>query len=277
MGRFEISDEGVMKVFIPVVLIWVTILIWGTGCSKEEDQPPPVERPKVVMPIIKPPTDVIKKPVSDVRPGPQPLMSQVPEVVNPTGQGPEAAPKQEPKPLEVAIQENRDKTVEEPGIYVAKKGESLATISGRMEVYGNALNWPILFRHNLDKLENEKIENDLPNMIIREDVRLKLVTPEEMRENLEKRAEKFWVINIISARDGKDVVSPAIKLIKGGYLVYITSANVNGKPYQRLRVGFFKNKEEAEAAGKKIMSLLNITEFWPTKITKSEHEEFAGY
>jgi hypothetical protein len=262
-----------MKVFTPLVLIGVIIIISGTGCSKEEDQPSPVERPKVVMPIIKPPNEVIKEPVSDVGPGTQPLTSQTSEVMNPTGQGSET----EPKPPEAATQENRDKTAEAPGIYIAKKGESLASISGRIEVYGNALNWPILFRLNLAKLENERIEDDLPDMVIREDVRLKIVTPDEMRENLKNRADKFWVINILSVREGKEVVSPAIKLIKGGYLVYITSANVKGKPYQRLRVGFFKNREEAEAAGKKIMSLLNVTEFWPTKVTISEHEEFAGY
>jgi hypothetical protein len=262
-----------MKVFTPLVLIGVIIIISGTGCSKEEDQPSPVERPKVVVPIIKPPNEVIKEPVSDVGPGTQPLTSQTSEVMNPTGQGSET----EPKPPEAANQENRDKTAEAPGIYIAKKGESLASISGRIEVYGNALNWPILFRLNLAKLENERIEDDLPDMVIREDVRLKIVTPDEMRENLKNRADKFWVINILSVREGKEVVSPAIKLIKGGYLVYITSANVKGKPYQRLRVGFFKNREEAEAAGKKIMSLLNVTEFWPTKVTISEHEEFAGY
>jgi hypothetical protein len=52
---------------------------------------------------------------------------------------------------------------------------------------------------------------------------------------------------------------------------------VKGESYQRLRVGFFKNRGEADVAGKKIMSLLNTNEFWPTKIEKNEHEAFAGY
>lgn len=270
-----------MKVFIPLVLIGVTVFLWGTGCSKEDDQPAQVERPKVVMPIIRPPAAEIDHSAEDERPESRPLAKQTTQVMSPAAQvqeqEPLQEPKQEPKPIEAAIQENRDKKVEEPGVYIAKKGESLASISGRVEVYGNSLNWPILFRHNLDKLESEEINNDLPDMIIREDVKLKIMTPDEMRENLEKRADKFWVINIISAKDGKEIVSPAIKLIKDGYLVYITSASVKGKPYQRLRVGFFKDREEAEATGKKIMSLLNVTEFWPTKVTKSEHEEFAGY
>ena len=266
-----------MKVFIPLVSIGVTIFILGTGCSKEEDQPPPVERPKVVMPIIKPPTKEIRNPIKDDMPESQSLAKQTSEVMNPIGPERDVTQKEKPKPPETVTRDKRDETVEEPGVYIAKKGESLASISSRIEVYGNSMDWPILFRQNLDKLESEEIEDSLPDMIIRENVRLKIVTPEEMRENLTKRADKFWVINIISARDGKEVVTPAIKLIKGGYLVYITSANVNGKPYHRLRVGFFKDREVAEAAGKEIMSLLNVTKLWLTKITESEHEEFAGY
>ncbi len=266
-----------MKVFIPLVSMGMTILILGTGCSKEEDQPPPVERPKVVMPIIKPPTKAIRKPINDERPESQSLVKQTSVVMNRVDQGPEAKQTEEPKPQETVTQENKVETVDEPGTYIVKKGESLASISGRIDVYGNSLDWPILFRQNLDKFDNEEIEDSLPDKIIREDERLKIGTPEEMRENLTKRADKFWVINIVSARDGKEVVSPALKLIKGGYLVYITGANVNGKPYQRLRVGFFKDREEAEAAGKEIMSLLNVPKFWFTKITTSEHEEFAGY
>ena len=92
-----------------------------------------------------------------------------------------------------------------------------------------------------------------------------------------ERADRFWVINIVSATKAQEVITPAIKLIKAGYFVYITNAEVKGKAYQRLRVGFFKNREEAYGAGKKIMSLLNTTEFWPTKIEKNEHEAFAGY
>lgn len=266
-----------MKAFKPLISIGVAIFIWGTGCSKDEEPPHAVERPKVVKPIVKPPSNEIKNPVTDERPEFQPIVEKVPEVMGPVGQVSEAPPQPEQNPLETVTQGKKGETVEEPGIYVVKKGESLSSISGRIEVYGNPLNWPILFRHNMDKLGIGKMDDDLPERIIREDVRLKIVTPEEMKDNLQKRADKFWVINIVSARDAKEVVSPALTLIKGGYLVYITSASVKGQSYQRLRVGFFKDREEANVEAKKIMSLLSTTDFWPTKITKSEHEEFAGY
>ncbi len=258
-----------MKVFVPLISIWVAIFIWGTGCSKEEEAPPPAKKQKVVQKIIKPPPETIKNPATDKKP--DPIAKKVPRVMSP------AAKEAGSKPPESVIPEKGATSGKEPGIYLVKKGESLSSISGQAEVYGNPLNWPILFRYNMDKLSGVELKEDLPNMMIPEEVRLKIVTPEKVKDNLKERADKFWVINIISTTSGKEVVPSAIKLIKGGYSVYITNAIVKGKSYQRLRVGFFKNKVEAAAEGKKIMTLLKTTEFWPTTVTKKEHEAFAGY
>ena len=258
-----------MKVFVPLIAIGVAFFIWGTGCSKEEETPPPAKKQKVVQKIIKPPPEAIKNPVTDKKP--DPIAKKVPEVMNPAGKEAGFKPPKWDIPEKVAT------LGKEPGIYLVKKGESLYSISGRAEVYGNPLKWPILFRYNMDKLSSVELKEDLPDRMIPEEVKLKIVTPEEVKKNLKDRADKFWIINIISTTTGKEVVPSAIKLIKGGYSVYITSAMVKGKSYQRLRVGFFKNKAEAAAAGKKIMTLLKTTEFWPTTVTKSEHKAFAGY
>ncbi len=268
-GRFSITDGEVMKVFVPLISIGVAIFIWGTGCSKEEEAPPPAKKHKVVQKIIKPPPEAIKNPVTDKKP--EPIAGKVPEVMSPAGKEAGLKPPESDSPEKGAT------SGKEPGIYLVKKGESLSSISGQAEVYGNPLNWPILFRYNMGKLSGVKLEEDLPDRMIPEEVRLKIVTPEEVKENLKERSDKFWVINIISTTTGKEVVPSAIKLIKGGYSVYITRAMVKGKSYQRLRVGFFKNQAEAAAEGKKVMSLLKTTEFWPTTVTKSEHEAFAGY
>lgn len=268
-GRFSLFDGGGMKVFVSLISIGMVIFILGTGCSKEEEAPPPAKKQKIVKPIIKPPPEARKNPGVDKGPGPG--AKKVPEAMSPAGI--EAGLKT-PEPNITGKRAESDK---EPGIYLVKKGESLSSISGQADVYGNPLNWPILYRHNLDRLASEKTEAGLPDKIIRKNVRLKIITPEEVRKNLKERADKFWVINIISTTTGKEVVPSAIRLIKGGYPVYITRARVKGKSYQRLRVGFFKNQAEAAAAGKKIMSLLNTTEFWPVKIGKNEHEAFAGY
>jgi len=260
-----------MKGFIVLISIGIAVLTWISGCSREEENPPPVKRPKIVKPIIKPPPEVIKHPVPDKAPQPQSMAERV-SVTDSQEIKEERVEQQAP-----VVQKTAAKPVKEPSIYVVKKGESLSSISGRENVYGNSSNWPILYRHNLDKLAGEEIEDDLPDKIIREGVRLRVLTQEELRKNLEERADQFWVINIVSATNAKEVVAPAIKLIKGGYFVYITSAEVKGESYQRLRVGFFKSRGEADVAGKKILALLNTTEFWPTKIEKNEHEAFAGY
>jgi hypothetical protein len=268
-GPFSTTDGGVMKVFVPLISIGLAIFIWGTGCSKEEEAPPPEKKHKIVQKIIKPPPEPIKNSIPDKKP--KPVVKEVLEAKIQTGK---EAGSNTPKPdiLEKGVTSGK-----ESGVYVVKKGESLSSISGQAEVYGNPLNWPVLFRYNIDKLSGLKWGEDLPDKMIPEDIRLKIVTPEEVKENLKERADKFWVINIISTTTGKEVVPSAIKLIRGGYAVYITSATVKGKPYQRLRVGFFTNQAEAAAAGKKVMSLLKTTEFWPTTVTKNEHEAFAGY
>lgn len=263
-----------MKVFVPLISIGVVILIWGAGCSNEEEGPPPEKKQKVVQRIIKPlpenpPPEVIKNSVTEQVP--EPMAKKPPEVMNSDSTG---AGSGQPEPI---IQQEKATSGNEPGIYIVKEGESLSSISGQAEVYGSPLKWPILFRYNMDKLSGLELGEDLPDSLLPQDVRLKIVAPEEFKKNLQERADKFWIINIISTTSSKEVVSPAIKLMKSGYSIYITSALVKGKSYLRLRVGFFKNQSEAAAAGKAIMELLKTTEFWPTRVTKSEHGEFAGY
>ena len=108
-------------------------------------------------------------------------------------------------------------------------------------------------------------------------VKLKIVTPDEIKNNIEKRANQTWVINILSTTTREEIVAPAITLIKEGYPVYVTNAHVKGKEWMRLRVGFFKSKTEADTEGQKIMLLLNFVKPWTTKIAQDEHEVFAGY
>jgi hypothetical protein len=65
--------------------------------------------------------------------------------------------------------------------------------------------------------------------------------------------------------------------VKLGFPVYIVRANVKGKEYMRLRVGFFKNRSEADEAGKKIKEQLKFQDSWSTKADKEEYEEVAGF
>jgi hypothetical protein len=233
--------------------------LWGAGCSKEEPPLTPATGPKIVKPIAvppKPPEPAIKE-VSE----PEHIPEEEDEVVQ-----------EETKPVEkVEVKE------EESGYYLVKRGESLASISARGDVYGSPLNWPVIYRLNMSSFRDMDPGPDLPERIIAENLRLKLITAEEALENSKHNAENFWVINVTSARKNKEIVPPAVLLIKEGYAVYITSAQVKGKDYMRLRVGFFNTRAKAEAEGEKIKAMLQVDSLWTSKIGKEEHGKFSGY
>jgi len=63
----------------------------------------------------------------------------------------------------------------------------------------------------------------------------------------------------------------------GGYPLYLTRATLKGKHWLRLRVGFFTDRIETDTQAKKIMSTLNLTGSWVTKVDKKELDEFGGY
>ena len=82
---------------------------------------------------------------------------------------------------------------------------------------------------------------------------------------------------MLSYKNAKNIVPAAIALMKNGYHMYITRAKVRGEELMRLRAGFFKDRSEANAVGKKIMSILKADEPWIIKIGDRELKEFGGY
>jgi len=298
-----------MKEFISLISTCVIVLLLGVGCSTEDAPQVPESGPRVVKRIIQPPPEEIKAPGTTGEKQAEPEAereihaTQVAKKKEPVAEAekeihaiqvtkmeeaePEAkkeihvfqgAKKEvpvkppEPEPL---------KTVKEPEdlteYYLAKKGDNLSQISARDDVYGNPLNWPVLYRHNLDKLGKMEPGPNLPETNIPLKMKLKIVTAEEVSENIKERANKTWVINVISTTTHGEIVAPAIKLMKEGYTVYFTNATVKGREWVRLRVGFFESKSEADNEGKKIMDLLNFVKPWTTKIAETEHKAYAGY
>jgi len=187
------------------------------------------------------------------------------------------------------------------GYYKVKKGETLFRVAGREDVYGDPMKWPSLFRLNMnllggikvaeafelewsrlfelttDRLGGIKVLEDFQHEGLPEGLELRFITEPEAKQNLSTLDPDVWVVNIISSQDSKRIVPPAIILMKNGYRVYIANAEVKGKEWMRLRVGFFKDRPKAAAAGKEIMSILKTGDIWVTKTEKSELEEFGGY
>ena len=278
---------------VAIFCISVALVFWA-ACSKEEQKE--VQTPKVVVPIEKPAPKASQVTLAEETESSEPeeTPSTVTETVVREEKQPDSPPLLEKPKEQAAIKE-------EDGYYKVQKGDSLFTIAGRKDVYDDPLKWPSLFRLNMDSLGEMKVAkafnvkwsslfklnpdtSDAMKVLeafeteeLPEGLNLKFVTEKEAKENLDKAAQKIWVVNAISSQNMKSLVPPAISLMKNGYRVYISKAMVKEQDWMRLRVGFFETYREAADVGKKIMSMLGENEAWVTRIAQSELEEFGGY
>lgn len=188
--------------------------------------------------------------------------------------GVEDKPAQRP---ETGTEEKETEEEEMEAYYIVKKGESLYDVASREDVFGNKLKWPILYQLNIDTLANLKTEGDVVERALPEHLKLRILNPDTVEENLEKRSNRRWAINVLSTTTNEKVVPITMTLIRNGHSAYLTSATVKGKDWTRLRVGFFTSKAEADVQGKKIRDLLHISDLWSVKLGPMEFAEFAGY
>jgi hypothetical protein len=182
-----------------------------------------------------------------------------------------------PPPLPAEHQEEPGDTKQEDGHYKVRKGDSLFSIAGREDVYGDPIKWPSLFRLNMDQLSEIEALKGLNQEDLPEGLDLRFVTAQEAQKNLAKLGPKSWVVNVLSSRTPEKLLPPALKLMQNGYRVYIMTVEVKGEEWMRLRVGFFEDKSEAAEAGREIISVLNSGKPWIVKIDQRELEEFGGY
>ncbi len=264
--------KGFMKIPAPLICICLTLLLLHAGCSREEEPLPPVENTKVVKPIKRPPPKKVEAPSPhEGLKGVEADQGRGEEAKTAAGQA------KVDKKREMGTSKKGISPEEEIGYYVVRKGDSLSRIAERGDVYGDPLKWAILCRLNMDQLGKIEVEEDFADRNLPEGMRLKIVTPDQVKQNLKTRANHEWVLNVLSTPNKREIIPAAVKLVKEGYPAYITLVNVKGKDYMRLRVGFFKNRAEADAEGKKIMALLKLGEPWKTKADKEELEDFGRY
>ncbi|MFH1349489.1 MAG: SPOR domain-containing protein [Pseudomonadota bacterium] len=254
-----------------IISICVTLLLFTVSCSKEEELGFPAKVVKVRKPIISP--------------------SQVSSVDSKTPE--EAKPDTEQKRIESAkplITEKKGSKEskkegggeqtgigKEFGTYLVKKGDSLSRISGMKEVYGDPLKWPILLRFNLDRLGTLKMDENLPEQDLPDGMKLQFLFSEAALKRAKEVGQSTWVVNVHSAPISKDLNLTAIRLVREGYHAYITKAEIKGKEWLRLRVGFFKTKADAEREGKKINKILQLEDSWYARAELSELQDYAGY
>lgn len=261
-----------MKAIFPMLTVCMTVFLLASGCSREEQPPPPSEKPKVVKRIVRPEPTIPK----ESEPAPEETTPSVRASRNEKAPGAPEEEKEKSSPQTMPAEE--PKVVEEDtGHYVVKRGESLAAIAGKAEIYGDPMKWTILCRYTMDELAPLATGVDFPERELPEGMRLKIVDPEERQRNLGERTDFNWAVNVQSAVTKKEIAPSAIRLVKEGYPVYFTRVRIKGKDWLRLRVGFFKTRAEADREGKKIMALLKFDDLWVTKVGEMELAEFGGY
>jgi hypothetical protein len=235
-----------------VISICILSFFQGPGCKNEEQvQPAPAQRLIIRKPIIRP---VKTPPVNKTKPviESKPPVQQV------------SAPAQ--------VRDNK----KDKSLYMTEKDETLANIAGKPGIYNDPLKWPVLFRMNMEKLMDLAVFDGLYSRELPHETSLKIIRPNEIKNNLKKGHNQVWVINILSTGAMEKIEPMAIKLMKNGYNIYIYRTNVKGKKYFRLRVGFFSSRTRADQEGKKMMSLLNLANAWTVKIGEEEKKEFGG-
>lgn len=253
-----------------IAFFFILPVFLGGACSKEE--PEEVKAHKVVVRIKKP----LQKPSIAVPTGeeakkdPEKIASQEKKLPAPEKEQPVPPPRVK-EPEKKVEKKKRD------GYYIVRKGDTLFKIAGRKDVYDDPLKWPGLFRINMNELSSLEMTEDFQDKEIPEGLELRFVTSQEAARNLTKMRAKPWVVNVLSSQTSKKIVPAAVKLMKNGYRVYITTVTIKGKEWMRLRAGFFKNRSEATAAAEKIKLVFKEDDAWIAKIGKMEQEKFGGY
>ena len=218
-----------MKVLAGALSIPLLFILLTFGCSKEDAAVYPDEKLIVRGPIKTPVEKATPPPV----PSPKPL-TPVPDVEKDTTTKAPAINNEDPK------KPFKSPSKEKEGIYVTQKGDTLSRLASRKDFYGDKLKWPILYRHNRESLGKINKDASLPDKKLTEGIKLKIITPDEVEKNLRERSRAYWVINVISSPEEERIVPLVIRLIDDGYPVYVSSANVKGKDWMRLRIGFFR-------------------------------------
>lgn len=250
----------------------------GQGCSRDElsDAPPPI--PKVVQSILLSPAEE----TSTAKGNPEsedPAIEKNEGSSLPVGQGKEIQTAK--VHLKKAVDGEEPANTPDDGsgesIYTIKPGDNLARIAGRDDVCGDPLKWPVLYRLNYEQLDHFADAENLPSRELPQGMSLNIISQEQRRKNLAERKDRFWVVNIVSSTSEENITRQTARLIVKGYPVYISRALIKGREWRRVRIGFFKTRNEADELGRDIMSGLGLTDAWSTKIGIGEFREFAGY
>jgi cell division septation protein DedD len=288
------EEERMRKPLLSATMMVVFLILVG-GCSREEQNQNTAQsaenmRKAIVQPLRQKiqPSNNQKQEEREIQPAPAPQVVDsrpASEERNEPEKGtPVAPPVVKPEPMKARSPDEKrpqpaagSASMDSRDFYVVKPGDTLARIAGKRKVYGDPLKWAVLYRLNAAALESLPGTDNLPDLPLPPETRLRIVRPEEAKGNIEKRSGSVWVVNVLSATTNSEVIPAVVGLARKDYPVYVVSARVNEKDWMRVRVGFFKTREQAESEGKRIMEMMNLKDTWVAKLPKGEFVQFAGY
>jgi len=264
------SRKIAMKMPTIILALCITALLWHGGCSKEETAQHLGEHRKTIVSIKKDPQG--KAEFNSPR-GEEQLKDE--EGLSEGHSASILENKREQSDREKG-EKQADSPEEDAGYYIVKSDEGLSEIAARDEVYGDPLKWPILYVYNMNKIGELQLVEGFLERGLPTGESLRIIIPREARENLRLRSDRSYAVNVLSTRSQKGLIASAIRLMREGYPVYITSAMVEGMRWMRLRIGFFETRIEASLERMKINDLLRIHNSWVTEVGQEELEEFGG-
>lgn len=79
-----------------------------------------------------------------------------------------------------------------------------------------------------------------------------------------------WAVNIASYSDAGPAKGLVASLRSAGYNAYTAEGKKNGKTWHRVRVGFYRTREDAEKSGRTIEKRFNLPSTWVVKPARNE-------
>jgi len=166
-------------------------------------------------------------------------------------------------------------------VYQTRKGDTLKSLAGRRDFYGDSLKWPLLYILNRDELNAKSLEAEkLPDVPLSVGMMLayvKVQEAEKKKDTLLREGKNWWVVNVISSTNMREIQPLAIKLMNNGHFVYIVEWLYKKKSWKRLRLGFFKDQEEATQKGNEVLKILGLKSFWTVEAPWKEINEYLGF
>ncbi len=119
--------------------------------------------------------------------------------------------------------------------------------------------------------KSTKSKKDIPTAARKEKTPKPIAATNERPVKTNAVPKRPYVINVASLQSKRDAELLSEKLLSGGYMSYVSTANVKGKTWYRVRIGFFDNPEAAKKEVRNVSSTYAAAESaWVSRAPVSE-------